>query len=211
MGRGEPRDTKRHGARYCRTAHTGLWSDLTSFLVLHLWKTKGGPTTQAKYVTDTGICSLLLLALDVWMLQHCNKIQVLTDQEMGWLKGISAPCKTDRVLLVCSFWSQLLMGFLDSVNFIRNWSLPIRNVKVPRSKLVWSSPPVIKLIFSHLPGPPVISVKPRQLLSPPVKSQSPKSPGHLARLLVIILVTAKLLKSPGHTLATIVPRSRLDS
>lgn len=103
------------------------------------------------------------------------------------------------------------MGFLDSVNFIRNWSLPIRNVKVPRSKLVWSSPPVIKLIFSHLPGPPVISVKPRQLLSPPVKSQSPKSPGHLARLLVIILVTAKLLKSPGHTLATIVPRSRLDS
>jgi hypothetical protein len=214
MGRREPRNTKRHVAGCCKTAHTGLWTDLTPFEVLHLWETKGGPTTWTKCVTHTGICSMLLLALDVWKLQHCNKIQVLTGWGMGYLRGISDPCKSDRVLLACSSWTQLLMKFLDSLNFIRNWKLPIRNVQVPQSQLVWSSPPVIqeftshlpgppvtkvnsgqllcppvtKLIISHLPGPPVISLNPRQLSSPPV----------IWLVAVMILVTAKLLKSPGH-------------
>lgn len=75
---------------------------------------------SGKYVPKAGLCSLLLLALDGGKLLHYNKIQVATGQCMGWLKGICAPCKSDRVLLVCSSWTQLLMSFLDSWNFIRN-------------------------------------------------------------------------------------------
>jgi hypothetical protein len=73
-----------------------------------------------KYVIKAGLCSLLLLAVDVWKIQRYSKIQVATGQGMGWLKGICAPCKSDRVLLACSSWIQLLISFLDSWNSIRN-------------------------------------------------------------------------------------------
>ena len=212
MGTREPRHNKRDGAKCCRTAHSALWSDLASFNVLHLWETKGGPTTWVKCVTDLDIYSLLLLALDVWKLQYWNEIQVPTDQSMRWLKGICVPCKSERVLLAYSFWNQLLMGFLDSWNFIRNPGCPLGISRSPGHSLSGQVPRSLRLFTSHLLGPPVILLNPKQLLSPPVKSLIFKSPGHLAGLLswylppprcssppVMPLTIGQTVKSPGHT------------
>ena len=147
------------------------------------------------------------------MLQHCNKIQVLTNQEMGWLKGICVACKSDRVLLACSSWRQLLIGFLDSVNFIRNSSLPIRNVKIPRSQLVWSSPPVIKMFTSHLPGPPVTAGLVKSPGHQDVYQPFARSPGHKSEFSqlpsppVIKLVFSHL---PGPPVISVDPRQLLS-
>ena len=135
MGTRELRHNKRDGAECCRTAHSTLWSDLASFNVLHLWETKSGPTTWVKCVTDLDICSLLLLALDVRKLWCLNKIQVPTDQAMRWLEGICVSCKSERVLLTYSFLVQLLMGFLDSWNFIRNSGCPLGILRSPGHSL----------------------------------------------------------------------------